>query len=171
MTSVWTTCEAPGCTNKICLWGVPRLCYPHGVEATSEAHMAKLYSDTHQGRDFNSEALSEPQVMLAPFCERHRFELVKRARYGQSDPWRVLIVMAQIAMFQGATATPSVHKRVSGDVEKIEELGCLACRLPHKWDHLLDAAKDSLTKVKSLGESWVRAANEAAKEATKEAGG
>lgn len=154
MTTAWPTCEAPGCTNKVCLWGVPRLCYPHGVEVTSKEHMAKLYSDSHEGRPFD-EKITDPQIMLAPLCQRHAAEIVRRAKYSQSDKWRVLIVMAQIALFQGATATPSVQKRIEGNVERIEELGCLGCRLPNKWEQVVQAAKVSLPAVKALGESWV----------------
>jgi hypothetical protein len=101
----------------------------------------------------------DPPIMMPPFCPRHQHEIVHEAGYKETDPWRVLMVAAQIAMFQGATSTPSVHKRLGGDVSKIGTLGCFACRLPNKWGQVIAAAKISLATVKALGDGWIEEAN------------
>ncbi len=101
--------------------------------------------------------MSSPEnpIVMPPFCAGHNHEIVHEAKYSETDPWRALIVITQVAMFQGMTTTPSVHKRVGGDVTKIATLGCFACRLPGKWKEVIRASKVSLEAIKELGEKWV----------------
>ncbi len=101
----------------------------------------------------------QPQVKLPDMCQRHQAELVRAAKYKQSDAWRALIIVAQLALFQGATVTDSVYKKIEGQIERISELGCLACRLPHRWQKILRASRSrEIGDIKALGESWVFAA-------------
>lgn len=95
-------------------------------------------------------------IKIQPLCKNHRSELLRKAKYRPTDPWRALEICAGIAMFQGATATPTVWKKLDGDVYGIEKLGCLACRLPAKWAELLRVAKSrDLGEIKKLGELWL----------------
>lgn len=155
----WPDCPEPGCKHKVCLWGVKGLCYPHELEIVGKEAMDKRYEETHEGKKFQEDELDRPQVALPPFCDRHQYEIVHEAKYKKTDPWRALIVIAQVAMFQGMTVTPSVHKRLEGDISKIGTLGCFACRLPHKWAQVIKAAKVDLKDIKELGLGWVSEAN------------
>lgn len=152
----WPDCEIPECLHKVCLWGVPGKCHPHGVEAIGKEAMDRLYSETHGGKTFEEESETKPQVNVPEMCQRHQHKLVHGAGLGPNDVWRVLILVAQIALFQGATATPSVHKRLEGNIENITKLGCLACRLPGKFELILRKGAD-FTAIKAMGESWVNA--------------
>jgi hypothetical protein len=98
-------------------------------------------------------------IKLQPFCTKHSAELIRRAGYARTDPWFALLLAAQVAMFQGATSTESVHKKTGGDIYQIAAFGCLACRLPIKWEDLLQitrTAPKDLGAIKNLGETWVK---------------
>jgi len=111
-------------------------------------------------------------IKLQPFCTKHSAELIRRAGYAQTDPWFALLLAAQVAMFQGATSTESVQKKTAGNIHQIAAFGCLACRLPIKWEEVLSIVKTrpkDLGAIKGLGEIWVKEAVErrAAKDETK----
>lgn len=107
------------------------------------------------------------QFQLPNMCDRHQSRLVRAAKYSRSDPWQSLVVCAQIALFQGLTVTPSAQKKLDGDLTRIGELGCLACRLPGRFDSILRTATKSrdLGEIKALGESWVKSAADSARKA------
>ena len=101
--------------------------------------------------------MSEPRIDVPDMCRMHQSLLVQQTGYRETDPWRALIVMAQIALFQAATADPTFYDRVGGEITRIREIGCLACFRPDAFGEIVDAVR---TKgpgaVKALGESWVR---------------
>jgi hypothetical protein len=74
-----------------------------------------------------------------------------------------LIIMAQIALFQAATADPTFYARIGGDLQRIGEVGCLACFKPDAFGEIVEAAKRERRHggtIKRLGESWVRRSRE-----------
>jgi hypothetical protein len=100
-----------------------------------------------------------PVIRVPDLCYKHYYELVHTAKFTKTDPWGALTVIANAAMFQGATATQTVWNKLEGDVTRITELGCLACRLPHRFKKVLEVAKTrDLGKIKELGEKWVNEA-------------
>lgn len=98
-----------------------------------------------------------PQVLLPQMCQKHQALLVQHAGYGPEDTWRSLIVAAQIALFQAATADPQTHKEIGGDVTRMVQLGCLACYKPKAFDEIAEVARShDLAQIKDLGERWVK---------------
>jgi hypothetical protein len=99
----------------------------------------------------------KPTIMVADMCQTHQVLLVRQADYRESDPWRALVVVCQIALFQAATCDPETHKRIGGDIGKIGSLGCLACYKPDAFGEVVEAAKShDLGRIKALGERWVK---------------
>lgn len=104
------------------------------------------------------------RITLAPMCETHRVLLVRQCGYRPQDTWRALEIATQVALFQGATADPKVRAETGGVVEKISELGCLACRKPDLFGELVDKVQRTfprtshLAAIKALGEGWVATA-------------
>ena len=82
-----------------------------------------------------------PQVMMPNMCDKHQQLLVSQARYYESDPWRPLIIVSQLALFQAATTDALVHKRIGGDITRMKELGCMACLKPDAFGEVVEAAK------------------------------
>lgn len=98
-----------------------------------------------------------PQVTVPNMCKRHQRLLVHQASYAETDPWRALIIMAQVALLQAATCDPETHKRIGDDITKITGLGCLACYKPDVFGEIVEAAKSrDLGAIKELGERWVK---------------
>jgi hypothetical protein len=98
------------------------------------------------------------RIVLPDMCQRHQSLLVRQAGISPSGPWRALIIMAQMALFQGATADPSLHARIDGDLSRLGEVGCLACFKPDRFGEIVEAAKSREPgAIKALGESWVKA--------------
>lgn len=103
-------------------------------------------------------------VMVSPLCARHLAELLKRCGHGPQDPWQSLIVAAQVAMFQGVTADDEIREKLEGMVERIGELGCLACCRPALFSQLIDRANGAAHKslyigaIRALGLEWVEGA-------------
>lgn len=94
--------------------------------------------------------------MLPDLCPLHQRLLVTQAGYGPNDPWRSVIIATQIALFQAATADPKTYARIGGRIERLPELGCLACYKPDAFGQIVEAAKThDLGAIKVLGESWV----------------
>lgn len=106
--------------------------------------------------------MTKPQITLPELCALHQRLLVHQAGYGPNDTWRALIIVTQIALFQGATADPSTHERIGGQIERLPELGCLACYKPDRFGEIVEAAKThDLGQIKALGESWLKSASKA----------
>jgi hypothetical protein len=104
-------------------------------------------------------AEANPTVMLPDMCRKHQYLLVHQADYKESDPWRALIVVAQIALMQGATADMETHKRMNGDITKLHTLGCLACYKPDVFGAVVEAAKShDLQQIKAVGERYLQQA-------------
>jgi len=100
----------------------------------------------------------KPTIHVPDMCRMHQRLLVHQVHYRPIDPWRALIVMAQVALFQAATADPYFHERTGGDLQRIGEIGCLACFKPDAFGEIVEAAKnkDDRGAIKRLGESWVK---------------
>lgn len=103
--------------------------------------------------------MSEPQprINVPDMCPLHQSLLVHQAGYTRDDPWRVLVIMAQIALFQAATCDATFYERVGGDLGRIGDVGCLACFKPDAFGEIVEAAKNKADRgaIKRLGESWV----------------
>ena len=96
------------------------------------------------------------QIKPPPICQTHQRLLVDQTGYKESDPWRALVVMANIALFQATTADDKFQKDSGGDIKKIESLGCLACYKPDAFGEIVEAGKSKdFGKIKRLGEKWV----------------
>lgn len=102
-----------------------------------------------------------PQILIPNMCKTHQSLLVHGAGYSPSDPWRVLIIASQIALFQAATADPTLHAKIGGDIKHIGEIGCLACFKPDAFGEIVELAKShDLSKIKAYGESIVDGAKQ-----------
>jgi hypothetical protein len=95
-------------------------------------------------------------LRLPEMCGTHQSLLVQQTGYGPNDTWQALIMISQIALFQGASVDPKVYAECGGEITNFEKLGCLACRKPDLFGEIVEVAKTkNLGKVKELGESWV----------------
>jgi hypothetical protein len=89
-------------------------------------------------------------------CDKHQSLLVQQAKYKQTDSWQMLVVVCNIALFQGTTADPKVHEKIGDDISKITSLGCLACYKPDLFGEVVEVAKlHDFKKIKELGEKWI----------------
>lgn len=104
--------------------------------------------------------MSQPTIMITPLCEACQRDLVHGAGYSPDDSWRVLIIAAQVALFQGAMSDDVIRKKLDADVTRVPELGCLGCALPAQLHAITMAGKSKdIGKIKALGEQWVEEAN------------
>lgn len=107
--------------------------------------------------------MTAPQVNMPSLCQTHRVLLVRQCAYGPSDPWLALEVATQVALFQGATADDKVYAQIGGDITRLAEVGCLACRKPDLFGQLIDKVQRTFPRsariaaIKELGEAWVKA--------------
>jgi hypothetical protein len=102
-----------------------------------------------------------PQITVADMCTKHQTLLIHQAKYSEKDPWRALIIAAQITLFQAATIDPRTYEKISGDISNIGKLGCLACYKPDAFGEVVEAAKThDLGKIKALGEMWLHKAEQ-----------
>lgn len=101
--------------------------------------------------------MDKPTIMVPDMCKKHQSLLVHQANYKPDDSWRVLIVAAQIALFQAATTDPKTHEKIGDDITKIGELGCLACYKPDAFGSIAETAKyHDIKEIKALGEKWLQ---------------
>src|SRR5437660_7809409 len=123
---------------------------------TAEKVLSRLYARaSHSERGTISLVSDQPPIMVADMCQKHQWLLVTQADYSQSDPWRALVIVCQMALFQAATCDAETHKRTGGDIYKVESLGCLACYKPEAFGEIVEIAKShDLGKIKALGERW-----------------
>lgn len=99
-------------------------------------------------------------IKMPPMCQMHQYLLVHQCGYGEDDPWRALVIAAQIALFQAMTADPAIVEECGGKVEKLAEVGCHACRKPDAFGEIVEAGKTrDIGAIKRLGEAWVSAAS------------
>lgn len=105
--------------------------------------------------------MSDPVVYVPDMCQYHQARLVRHAGYGPEDAWRALIIMVQVALFQGVTADPKIHERIGVDITRLKDVGCLACLKPTLFNELVEVAKnkEDMGAIKRLGESWLNAAS------------
>ncbi len=98
----------------------------------------------------------QPRITVPQMCQLHQRLLVDQLEIGPDGPWRSHILVAQITLFQATTAHPSTYKQIDGDVQRIEELGCLACFRPDAFGEIIQAFQQGgIGAVKALGEKYV----------------
>lgn len=100
------------------------------------------------------------RIVIPKLCDTHRKLLVSQCRYGPLSPWRILEIVTNIALFQGASADPKVHAELGGDIEKMTTIGCLACRKPDLFGTLINRVQKTrrsahFATIKQLGEQWI----------------
>lgn len=96
------------------------------------------------------------RVMIPDMCQTHQRLLVLQANYGPTDAWNTLIIISNIVLFQGTTCDDRVIEECGGDLEKIQTLGCLACRMPGLFGEVVEVAKTHNFKaLKELGDGWI----------------
>jgi hypothetical protein len=96
-----------------------------------------------------SEAEKNPEVMAQPLCERHQAYLVNHVLPTREDePWRAVIIVANLLFFQAITADKGFHARCGGDAESMSlilaELGPSCCAVR-------DSVQDRIWKVMAKG--------------------
>ena len=97
-----------------------------------------------------------PMIAVPDMCQKHQWLLVSQTRYSRTDPWRALIIASQIALFQAVTIDPRIQRLLARDIERVGELGCLACQKPDAFGAIVEEAKSrDLGRVKALGERWI----------------
>lgn len=97
-----------------------------------------------------------PAIQVPDMCQTHQRLLLQQTRLGPTDPWRAHIIVAQIVLFQGATARQETYERIGGDVTRIKELGCLACYQPDTFGEIVQAMQQrGIDAAKELGERFV----------------
>jgi hypothetical protein len=90
-------------------------------------------------------------------CQLHQRLLLDQIGVGPDGPWRSHIIVAQITLFQSATAYPGTYDRIGGDVTRLGELGCLACYRPDTFGEIVQAFQGGgIGAVKALGERICR---------------
>ena len=96
------------------------------------------------------------QISIPSFCEYHRSRLVHGAKFREKDPWMALEVASQIAMLQAIMVSNTFHIKFGGDVEKIQNVGCLACFENKTFKQLVKIAKKnkSIKDIKEFGDSF-----------------
>jgi len=100
--------------------------------------------------------MTAPLIHMPEMCPRHQALLVHQVGIGPDGPWRSLIVVAQVVLFQGATCDDTLYARIGGDISRIAEIGCLACFKPDRFGEIVEAAKSGKTgALKALGDQWV----------------
>ena len=105
--------------------------------------------------------MSDKQKYITPseLCDKHQALLIHQAKYLETDPWRALLIAAQIVLFQAATCHSNLKNRIGEDITKIGEVGCLACFNPAAFGELVEVAKaHDIKKIKELGDKWVNEA-------------
>lgn len=106
---------------------------------------------------------TQKQVKPANLCGTHRFLLVDQTGFKRSDPWMALEIATQIALFQACTVDDKIWSKLGGEIQKLSEIGCMACAKPDAFGEIVNVAS-STTKagaigaIKNLGESWIAAA-------------
>ncbi|MGE3276744.1 MAG: hypothetical protein AB7O67_16655 [Vicinamibacterales bacterium] len=103
--------------------------------------------------------MDRPQILIGDMCQKHQRLLVDQIGVAPDGPWRVCVIAAQIALFQGTTAHPDTFDRLGGDIRRIGELGCLACYRPDTFGEVVQAFQQepapNIAAVKALGERLV----------------
>ncbi len=92
-------------------------------------------------------------------CARHQSLLVHQVGVPPTGPWRALIVMAQVALFQAVSTDKAAWEQSGGDVTKLSRLGCFACFKPDAFGEIVKTAIKG-ESIKALGERWVKEASD-----------
>lgn len=97
-------------------------------------------------------------INVPNMCQKHQYLLVTQAGVPETGPWRALIIMAQVTLFQLASCDDAIHARIGGDITRMSELGCLACLKPDAFGEVVQAAEiGDFGAIKALGDAAVAA--------------
>ena len=97
-----------------------------------------------------------PTIIVPDMCRKHQWLLLQQVGIGPEGPWRSAVIAAQITLFQGTTAHAATYAVIGDDVQRIGELGCLACYRPDVFGQVVDAfTTGGMAEVKALGERLV----------------
>ena len=100
--------------------------------------------------------MADPRIVVPEMCQKHQRLLLDQVGVGPDGPWRSTIIACQIALFQGTTAHPATYARIGSDVQKTQELGCLACFRPDTFGQVVEAFREGgIAATKALGERLV----------------
>jgi hypothetical protein len=98
----------------------------------------------------------QPRITVPNMCHKHQRLLVTQLGIGPRGPWRSHIIVAQLVLLQATTAHADTYDRIGENLERIGELGCLACFRPDAFGEIVDAFQSGgLAAVKALGEKKV----------------
>jgi len=100
--------------------------------------------------------MADKPIEMPAMCETHQALLVHQVGVPESGPWRSLIIVANVVLFQMVSTDQNVYDRVGGDAHRLKELGCLACLHPDYFGEVVQAAQSSdMQAMKKLGERYV----------------
>jgi hypothetical protein len=98
----------------------------------------------------------KPLIVMPAMCQMHQRLLLSQLGIGPNGPWRSHILVAQVTLFQAATAFSATYDRIGGDLGRLSELGCLACYRPDAFGEVVHAFQTGgMAAVKLLGERYV----------------
>lgn len=100
--------------------------------------------------------MADKPIDVAPLCQTHAGLLIQQVGVPETGPWRSLLMVAQVVLFQMASTNKQTYERIGGDVYRFKELGCLACLHPDYFGEVVQAAQspDPLA-MKNLGLAYV----------------
>lgn len=99
----------------------------------------------------------KPLIQIPNMCKMHQSLLVNQCNFTKNDPWRSLIIMAQVSLFQAATVDDNFYQEIDGDLLKTEKIGCLACFKPNIFDEIVNVVQTKgQGAIKELGESYLK---------------
>lgn len=97
-----------------------------------------------------------PLITLPELCKLHQRLLIEQTGYTRDDSWRSLMIMTNLALFQASTADDTFYDKLGGNLDRIAEIGCLACFKPDKFGEIVDTViHKGQSAIKALGESWL----------------
>lgn len=98
--------------------------------------------------------MNQPTIFVPTMCRKHQRLLVDQVCVGPGGPWRAYIIVAQVALFQAATAHPTTFERIGGPEFPDS---CLACDRPDAFGEIVAAFQaGGVAAVKAWGEAIVQ---------------
>lgn len=100
----------------------------------------------------------EAATHMPNFCYPCLYLVVHGCGYTQEDPWRALVVVVQIGLFQALTRDTRFWQRVGSKTPDpktmslvLAELGCMGCLKPKTRDYLIALVKkEGLTALSKM---------------------
>lgn len=83
-------------------------------------------------------------TITAPiFCYECQYTIVHGCGFEETDPWRSLVIVSTLALFQATVQDPRIVQRCAGDRDPhtlslvLAEIGCLGCFKPKTRDAVI----------------------------------